>query len=155
MSLHFQSYFVVTDAQSFSPLFVYISIDQHQQITMPLKRIPTSTAHSGPSPTPLDDHPEPSPSIGEPTVAEYNDLATAHREALHRINELEANADSSHTSLGPQEQSRKPRVEPPPETLLANNSSVCLRHRLVPLSSSLRSLMVPYAYASIIVLSTV
>lgn len=82
---------------------------------MPPKRTPASTAHGPPSPTPLDDHPEPSPSIGEPALAEYNDLATALRDALRRINELEANADSSHTSLGPQEQLREPRVEPPPE----------------------------------------
>ena len=82
---------------------------------MPPKRIPASTAHGPPSPTLLDDHPEPSPSIGEPALAEYNDLATTLREALRRINELEANADSSHTSLGPQEQLCEPRVEPPPE----------------------------------------
>ena len=65
---------------------------------MPPKRIPTSTAHGPPSPTPLDVHPEPSPSIDEPTLAEYNDLATALREALRRIKKLEANADSSHTN---------------------------------------------------------
>ena len=62
------------------------------------KRIPSSTAHSPPSPIPLDNHPEPSLSIGEPTVAEYNDLITALRKALHRIKELEANADSSYTN---------------------------------------------------------
>ena len=90
------------------------SIDQQQQTTMPPKRTPASTAHGPPSPIPLDDYLEPSPSIGEPTLAEYNDLATALREALRRINELKANADSSQTSLGPQ-QSHKPRVEPPPE----------------------------------------
>ena len=39
--------------------------------------------------------------------------------------------------------------------IFANVSSVCLRHRLVPLSSSLRNPMVPYVCASIIVLSTV
>ena len=66
---------------------------------MPLKKIPASTAHGPPSPTPLDDHSEPSPSIGEPTVAEYNDLVIAHRKALRRIKELEANADSSHTNI--------------------------------------------------------
>ena len=66
---------------------------------MPPKRIPASTAHGPPSPTPLDDHPEPSPSIGEPTLVEYNDLATALRDALHRIKKLEANADSSHTNI--------------------------------------------------------
>ena len=74
------------------------SVDQHQQTTMPLKRIPASTAHGPPSPTPLDDHPEPSPSIGEPALAEYNDLVIAYRKALHHIKELEANADSSHTN---------------------------------------------------------
>ena len=79
------------------------------------KKTPASTAHGPPSPIPLDDHPKPSPSIGEPALTEYNDLATTLREALRRINELEANADSSHTSLGPQEQLREPRVEPPPE----------------------------------------
>ena len=62
---------------------------------MPSNRIPVSTAYSPPSPTPLDDHPEPSPSIGKPTVAEYNDLIIAHRKALHRIKELEANANTS------------------------------------------------------------
>ena len=65
---------------------------------MPPKKTPASTAHSPPSPTPLDDHPEPSPSIGEPTLAEYNDLATALREALCHIKKLEANADSAHTN---------------------------------------------------------
>ena len=65
---------------------------------MPSKRIPASTAHGPLSPTPLDDYPEPSPSIGEPALAEYNDLATALREALHRIKKLEANANSSHTN---------------------------------------------------------
>ena len=75
---------------------------------MPPKRTPASTAHGPPSPIPLDDHPKLSPSIGEPALAEYNDLATALREALRRINELKANADSSQTS-------HEPRVEPPPE----------------------------------------
>ena len=79
------------------------------------KRTPASTAHGPPSPAPPDDHPEPSPSIDERTIAKYDDLVTAHREALRRIKELKANADSSHTSLGPQEQLREPRVEPPPE----------------------------------------
>ena len=65
---------------------------------MPPKRIPASTAHGPPSPTPLDDHPEPSPSIGEPALAEYNDLVTALREALRRIKKLKANADSSYTN---------------------------------------------------------
>ena len=74
------------------------SIDQQQQTTMPPKRIPASTAHGPPSPTPLDDHPEPSPSIDEPALAEYNDLVTALREALRRIKKLKANADSSHTN---------------------------------------------------------
>ena len=82
---------------------------------MPPKKIPASTAHGPPSATPLDDHPEPSPGMGEPILAEYNDFATTIRETLRRINELEANADSSLTSLGPQEQLREPRVEPPPE----------------------------------------
>ena len=82
---------------------------------MPPKRTLAFTAHGPPSPTPLDDHPESSLSIGESIVAEYNDLATVNREALRRINKLEGNADSSHTSLGPQEQSREPRVKPPPE----------------------------------------
>jgi len=88
---------------------------------MPPKRNPASVARSSAPPTtpddpaPPDDHSEPSPSVGEPTIAEYNDLVAAHREALRRIKELEANADSSHTSLGSQEQPRDPRVEPPPE----------------------------------------
>ena len=72
------------------------------------KKFPASTAHGPPSPTPLDDHPEHSPSIREPALAEYDDLATALREALRRINELKANADSSQTS-------HEPRVEPPPK----------------------------------------
>ena len=79
------------------------------------KRTPASTAHGPPSLIPLDDHPEPSLSIGEPIVAEYNDLATTHREALHHIQELGANANSLHESLGFQEQLHEPRVEPPPE----------------------------------------
>ena len=74
------------------------SNDQHQQTIMPPKKTLASTAHGPPSPIPFDDHPEPSPSIGESTVAEYNDLIIAHRKALHRIKELEANADSSHTN---------------------------------------------------------
>ena len=124
---------------------------------MPPKRTPASTAHGPPSPTPLDDHPEPSPSIGEPTLAEYNDLATALRDALRRINELEANADSSHTSLGPQEQLREPRVEPPPEFSGSisefPNFIVRLYPRVYPLSdyvfhrrtqSSLRRLSPPW-----------
>ena len=65
---------------------------------MPPKRIPASTAHGPPSPISLDDHPEPSPSIGKPTIAEYNDLVITHRKALHRIKELEANADSLYTN---------------------------------------------------------
>ena len=89
-------------------------VDQHQQQTILPKRTPASIAHGPPSPIPLDDHPEPSPSIDKPIIAEYNDFTTAHREALHRINELEANADSQ-IPLGPQEQLYEPRVEPPPE----------------------------------------
>ena len=51
------------------------------------KRTPAPTAHGPPSPTPLDDHPEPSPSIGEPTLVEYNDLVIAHRKTLRHITE--------------------------------------------------------------------
>ena len=88
---------------------------------MPPKRTPTSTAHGPPLPAPpddppddpRDDYPKPSPSIGEPTIAKYNDLTTAHK-ALDRIHELKANADSLQTSLGPQ-QLHELRAEPPPE----------------------------------------
>jgi hypothetical protein len=74
---------------------------------MPPKKTPASTVQP-------DDRSERSPSVGEPTVAEYNDLVAVHREALRRIEELEANAESSQTSLGAQEP-RDPKVEPPPE----------------------------------------
>ena len=76
---------------------------------MPSKKTPVSTARGPPSPIDLnnpalpEELPEPNPSVGEPTVAEYNELVAAHREVLRSIMELKANADSSHTSLGPQE----------------------------------------------------
>jgi Retrotransposon gag protein len=62
-----------------------------------------------------DDRSKPSPSVGEPTIAEYNELVTTYTEALRRITELEPNVDSSQTSLGPQEQFCDPKVELPPE----------------------------------------
>src|SRR5208282_1275800 len=75
---------------------------------MPPKKTPTPTVQP-------DVRSEHSPSVGEPTITEYNELVAAHREALRRIEQLEANAESSQTSLGPQEQLRDPKVEPPPE----------------------------------------
>ena len=79
---------------------------------MPLKRIPTSTAHGPLSPISFDDRPEPSPSISEPTVAEYNDLVIAHKKALYRIKELEANADSSHTNTSDLHPRGQKRIAP-------------------------------------------
>src|SRR5271169_2222255 len=79
---------------------------------MPPKRNPASIA-------PPDDRTDPSPSVDEPTLEEYNDLVTAHRETLRRIQELEATqaerVGSSHTSTGLQEHLRDPKVEPQPE----------------------------------------
>src|SRR5271169_6446880 len=79
---------------------------------MPPKRNPASIA-------PPDDRTDPSPSVDEPTLEEYNDLVTAHREMLRRVQELEATqaeqVGSSHTSTGLQEHLRDPKVEPPPE----------------------------------------
>src|SRR5208282_344822 len=75
---------------------------------MPPKKTPTPTVQP-------DVRSEHSPSAEEPTIAEYNELVAAHKEALRRIEQLEANVESSQTSLGPQERLRNPKVEPPPE----------------------------------------
>jgi len=79
---------------------------------MPPKRNPASIA-------PPDDRTDPSPSVDQPTLEEYNDLVATHRETLRRIQELEATqaeqVGSSHTSTGLQEHLRDPKVEPPPE----------------------------------------
>jgi len=85
---------------------------------MPLKRTPAPATHSPATPDgPAlpDDHSEPSTSVDKPTITEYNDLVTAHREALCSIRELEANVNSSLTTLVPQEQLHDPKVKPPPE----------------------------------------
>ena len=93
---------------------------------MPPKKSAASIAHSPVSPVDPDDltqpydHSEHSPNVDQPTLGEYNDLVAAHRETLQCIQELEnalqaAHAESSHTSLGNQEQLRDPKVEPPPE----------------------------------------
>ena len=78
---------------------------------MPPKRNPASIA-------PPDDRTDPSPSVDQPTLEEYNDLVATHRETLRRIQELEAaqaeQVGSSYTSTGPHEL-RDPKVEPPPE----------------------------------------
>src|SRR5277367_1867836 len=78
---------------------------------MPPKRNPASIA-------PPDDRTDPSPSVDQPTLEEYNDLVATHREILRRIQKLEATqaeqVRSSHTSTGPHEL-RDPKVEPPPE----------------------------------------
>src|SRR5271169_3075852 len=78
---------------------------------MPPKRNPASIA-------PPDDRTDPSPSVDQPTLEEYNDLVATHRETLRRIQELEAaqaeQVGSSHTSTGPHEL-RDPKVELPPE----------------------------------------
>src|SRR5271170_4612000 len=79
---------------------------------MPPKRNPASIA-------PPDDRTDPSPSVDQPTLEEYNDLVATHRETLRRIQELEATQaeqiGSSHTSTGLQEHLRDPKVEPSPE----------------------------------------
>jgi Retrotransposon gag protein len=92
---------------------------------MPPKKSAASVGRGPVSPVdpgdlaPPDDRSEPSPGVDEPTPGEYNDLLATHRETLRRVQELEdalqAAQDSSHTSPGPREQLRDPRVESPPE----------------------------------------
>src|SRR5271169_2444714 len=67
---------------------------------MPPKRNPASIA-------PPDDRTDPSPSVDQPILEEYNDLVPTHRETLRRIQELEATqaeqVGSSYTSTSPHE----------------------------------------------------
>ena len=70
MFSHFQGYFVITDAQSLSSLFITSSRSLIKQCH--LRGSSTSTAQGPPLPASpddhLDDHPEPSPSIDKSTI---------------------------------------------------------------------------------------